>query len=260
VESDRIVQSALINAETALGNLRQSEAGYQEVQQMLLSPMFAQMPPKQRAGLLAQMGTEATPESVLAVRSQAEADLRTAVDQVVEHADDSDAARLASAWLARGELYWTLATAPAIAVSSTQPATQPIAPPLPAAEYFNLSKQAYERVANQYTSQHAAVAIARFSLAAIAENAREWDAAKQQYQALIESTDTLPANKAMAEKRIAALDELKTPPLLLPPAPPESPTTAPILDSSLPNIPAVLPTIAPTAAPTTAPTTAPAAS
>ena len=192
------------------------------------------------------------------VRAGLESDINQNVQIVV---DDTAATPTQSAWawLARGELYWTLAHAstdsfvstPATAPASA-PATQPTAKT--PADYLKLAENAYRKVANDYASVGVPTKVARFSLAALAEEQRDLAIARAQYKALIETADLPVTDKSMAEARLAKLDALDKPILLLPATQPVGPSGNDDLMRSLmgPQPPAA-PATAPAAAPTTTP-------
>lgn len=198
------------------------------------------------------------------VIQDAEADIRASVQKVLDEADPAtDHSRLASAWQVSGDLYWLLANQ-LDAPSTTQPTTQSAQSPATqsASSHLDRAEAAYTRIVSDYADQTIPATVARFGLAAIAENRRDWAKARQQYKALIEASGTAAASKAMAEKRISMLDDLQKPFLLLPP---EAPVPTPALDlNNLQNGP-IAPTFdipllgnpGTTPAPTNAPATAP---
>lgn len=158
--------------------------------------------------------------------------LETEINQnVALVTDDSDtpAPQAAWAWLARGEMYWGFAHLPGSASTAsptTQATTVPTSQPAgkSADEYLGLAANAYGSVVEKYPNESTAVTIARFALAAIAEEKHDLAGARKQYQALIETPNfltptTSPSNpdaKSMAEARLAMLNSLEKPTLLLP--------------------------------------------
>ncbi len=187
----------------------------------------------------------------------AETDVKAAVEKVVNESNPKgDQARLATAYATLGDLYWILANHSPIATAG--PATQPTTRPT---NYIDLARDAYQRVIKDFSSQTQTVITARLGLAAVAENKHDWKAARDEYRAIIESTSALAADKLMAERRIARIDQFEKPLLLLPASQPvrDEPTTLPAgagltefpsLDMTVP-VPATQPT------PTTAPATQP---
>lgn len=192
--------------------------------------------------------TPSTPMEI-AMRQTLENDVNQAVQVVQDSAAPTDTARLANASLARGEMFWALAHMPPEA-PSTQPASQPAASQ-PARDYLGLAAAAYDKIVSDYAAQIEPYTLARFGLAAVAEDRRDIAAARTQYQAVIDNAATSPPDKSMAETRLAALNELEKPLLLLPATQPvAAAVTTPSL-SSLANL-----NFGPSAP---APTTAPAA-
>lgn len=161
--------------------------------------------------------------------TQLEAQIRSAVQKVLDDADPkTDRALLANAWLVTGDMYWALATevqsdasAPG-ANSTTPPTTQATTKPASETDHLRKSAEAYQKVVDEYNDQSQQLATARFSLAAIAETRRDFEAARTQYKQLIESSTVTPSHKVMAENRIARLSELEKPLLLLPATRPTS--------------------------------------
>lgn len=181
------------------------------------------------------------------VLDQAEIDVKSAAQNVIDTADASDHAILASAYQALGQLYWTLATQSPLA--STQPATQPATRPT---NYLELSEQAYTRILSDFADQPQAVIAAHLALAAIAEEKHLWDMAQQHYQKVIESADALPTDKRLAQNRLASLKDLQNPLLLIPASQPVRPDTTPATQAVERET-----TFSPTTLPTTVPTTQP---
>ncbi len=203
---------------------------------------------------------EQVKEELQKVLDAAESDVKSSVQSVIDVSDaGSDKPQLASAYAALGQLYWTMSNESPLA--STGPATQPTTRPT---NYLDLSRDAYLKIVTDYSDQKQPVVAARFALAAIAENKNDWKTARDQYKAIIESTDVMPTDKVMAERRIADVDHFEKPLLLLPasqPVEPPPPTTAPAAGlTELPSFdlgPVTPPSTQPTTAPTTAPTTQP---
>ena len=221
---------------------------------------------------LADSGSQPSADN-LKIRNQLEGDVNQSVQLVIDSSDPkADAPRLASAWLARGELFWTLGEAglnvPTPQMSTTQTSTtqtsagQPASAGQPgektATQYFDLAANAYQTIVDDFPGQQLPVTVARFGLATIAENKRDFAAARTQFKALIEDKDVSPVYQSMAETRLANLDNLEKPILLLPATQPVPTTPAFDLSKLSPNMDLHMgPTMAPMSngTPTTMPTT-----
>ena len=131
----------------------------------------------------------------------------------------------AEAYLVRGDLNFAIANLPAIAAAATQPALQIEGDP---ADHLAKAQEAYDKVLRVYPEEHRIVTNARFGLAAVAENKRDFDGAAKIYQEITNDEKTLPAFKTLAELRLASLDNIRKPIYLAPAViPATAPTTAP---------------------------------
>jgi len=208
-----------------------------------------------------QLAAIVSPTTFVKVRDEMEQAVNRSVEDVIANTDrQADPARLANAWLARGELYWTLATLPPLTGASTQPA---LAPRQSEADYLKLAATAFGTVVNDYADQVQPAVTARLSLAAIAENQSDFDAAKKHYTTVIESDKSPALSKAIAEQRITKLDAISKPLLLLPATQPATqPSTEPSLQPSVqPSTqPSLQPSTQPSVQPSTQPSTQPTAS
>lgn len=159
--------------------------------------------------------------------------------QVVESASSaltavvgSDNPQLAAAaYLLRGDLNWTLANLPELPEAATQPSLKLEGS---SQEYLGRADEAYQKVIRVYADQTLSVSNARFGLAAIAENKRDWAAARTTYEAIKNDPKTIPSYKTLADLKIAALGVIESPVYIAPtsqpapaPAPAAAPTTAP---------------------------------
>lgn len=158
-----------------------------------------------------------------------------------------DPKTLANAYLARGDLNWTLANFPELPGAATLPSQLQISDHNALAEQ---ARSSYQKVLEPpYSSSMADVFYARMGLAAIAENLGQWDQAKEQYQAIKDGAAMPDSFKQIASGRLANLSKVQTPVLLVPPpevspaAAATMPATAPaVLGPPLPsNIPATPP-------------------
>jgi hypothetical protein len=256
-EQEQVVYSSLGTANNAIMQLQRQEQTYMQQQmqiaQLRNSPMWATLGDAEKQ----QLGGS-NPEALVRMRQQTESEVRAAVQSVIDSADpDTHQAALAGAWEAQGELYWHLATGlPVETPATTQPAATTQKSP---AEYLTLAKQAYTHVLESYPKQTRSVANARMSLAAIAETEGDFEAARKQYQAVIDASDSPAMEKAVAISRIAQLDDLAKPMLLAAPKPPATQPAAglpPALGPNLPIMPSFTP---PPALGNGGPTTTPAA-
>jgi hypothetical protein len=148
----------------------------------------------------------------------------------------SDKAVLAEATLAEGDLAWARANFPDVSAAATQPTTEPVAKPEKTpAEFLTDAKNAYQQVVTQYSDQKIPALAAHFGLAAVAENARNWDEARKEYEAVKNSLDAIDSYKRLADLRLKALDDLQHPVLIgqvaekleLPPLPTTQTATGP---------------------------------
>ena len=192
--------------------------------------------------------------------------------QILQQADGSiqtllnsskDPNILAKANLAQGDLDWKLATLPDMPAAETQPSLR-----VPNRQkLLNDARAAYERIlVPPYDNSALNVYSARMGLAAVAENLQEWDKARQQYEAIVNSSNLPASFRDYARARLDALPGYQRPAYLGPPPPPETqPTTAPAQQlgpqapSTMPTAP-ILPTTAPaeaTSRPSTMPATMP---
>ena len=143
----------------------------------------------------------------------------------------SDKALLAQALLAEGDLAWARANFPDVSAAATQPVPKP---EKDRAELLADAKNAYQQVLSQYPDQRIPAAAARFGLAAVAEDAHDWDEARKQYETLKNDLDAIPAYKRLAAMKLKALDDIRQPVLIgqvpekleLPPLPSTQSATA----------------------------------
>jgi len=115
------------------------------------------------------------------------------------------------------------------------------------------AEKAYQRVVNEFANRPLDVAVARFGLAAIAEERGQFGQAKGIYEELsrLEGADVLPMVN-LAKVKLKEVDRYAEPVTFASPPPP--PTTQPFSKLIIPPAPT-----SPTTAPATTPTTAPAA-
>jgi tetratricopeptide (TPR) repeat protein len=196
-------RTAIERQEATRGNLAGAWVALQQLTQ------FASMP----------RGPEIDKEAA-ALESQ----INQAVQLVLDE-EKVDPTQAAWAWIARGDLYWAMAHRPG-GPPTTAPSTQATTAPAsqPAYDPIALAKNAYQQVVANFPSDPTALTLARYGLAAVAEEKGDLAAAREQYKALIETpnfTDGVPpaegaAHVKMAEARLKKLGELEKPTLLLP--------------------------------------------
>jgi hypothetical protein len=160
-------------------------------------------------------------------------DALAAIQGVIDSA--SDPKLLAEAWVAKGDLDWTLANdywhrdgTPMLPGAATQPAMRP------KQDRDTLLKDAaaaYQEVMDRYQNQPLARTSAQFGLAAIAEdrgavshNTNDWLAAEELYKAIQNSADTPASMKDQAKVRLDLLAEVQKPVIL---GTPEKPIVIP---------------------------------
>jgi hypothetical protein len=130
--------------------------------------------------------------------------------------DSDDPQVLAQVLLAQGELYYLLGTLPPSPAATTRPAELGTEPP--PVEALKLAGDAYRRVIEDYPAQTLLVANARMGLAAIAENAHDWDAAREMYQTVLRTPGLTASHKALADAHLLLLDKIRKPVLVAQPA------------------------------------------
>ncbi|HYE17210.1 MAG TPA: hypothetical protein VEA69_02140 [Tepidisphaeraceae bacterium] len=128
--------------------------------------------------------------------------------------DASDDALKAGALAAEGDLNWAIATYPNDPTGSGSTTA-----PAPVTEQQRVAtaaaaKAAWQAVVDKYPDQRLAVVTARFGLAALAENSRDWATARQQYEAVLKLPNLAKAHKQMAEGRLAYLELIQKPVLI----------------------------------------------
>jgi hypothetical protein len=182
----------------------------------------------------------------------------TAIDTVLENAKDG--ALKAEALFARGELNWLVATL-SDPSPTTAGATQPSAKSQQSRdELLDKARQAYEAAIGTSGAKPLTVTSARFGLANIAEERGQWDAARAEYENILNDANAAQAFKEQATLRTENLKRLQRPPLLGKPAtlPTTEPTTLPSLEAGPAGPPAPTTTRAGATEPATQAATKPA--
>jgi hypothetical protein len=137
-------------------------------------------------------------------------------DEAFQKAPDSQEAMKAEALLDKGDLNFEMANTPELPGAATQPA---LGLPEPEDSLLSNASDAYTQILQNYSTQKFAVMAAHFGLAAVAENravagggsnASQWDAAKAQYQAVLDS-DAEAGFKTIATLRMGLIPQLSKP-------------------------------------------------
>ena len=147
-------------------------------------------------------------------RTQLIGETTSAIETVLRDADGpyADAMR-AEAWVARGDLNWAIANLRPLAGAATQPALKL---PRSGDDYLRAAEEAYGTVARHHEAQVVPWVTAQFGLAAIAENRREWDKAREIYTAVLNNTRVPQVFKTQATLRLNTLDQIRNPSLIGP--------------------------------------------
>jgi hypothetical protein len=104
-------------------------------------------------------------------------DAKDKLEQINGQTDDR--AILAEAQVARGDLFWHVANLPPSFAAANAGYDRESA--------LKEAEEAYQSVLNELTDQPLAATTARFGLAAIAQNRGDFDAARKQYQSIIDA-------------------------------------------------------------------------
>lgn len=181
------------------------------------------------------------PGELVNLRNDFRNDADTKIQDGLDHTEDPKTK--AQLLVIRGDLNWQLANFPQFAVPSQTPEKTP-------EELLKLAEDAYAQVLQPPLSDDPTSAnSARMGLAAIAENRRQWDKAKQFYQQVVDDKAADAGVHELATRNLADLSTLQHPVLL---AKLEKPTTAPAGTrpgfSSIPDL-NMPPSTGPTSAP-----------
>ena len=123
----------------------------------------------------------------------------------------SDKPVLAQALLAQGDLAWARANFPDMSAAATQPIPKP---EKSRDEFLADAKNAYQQVVSTYPDQTVPAVSAHFGLAALAENAENWDEARKQYEAAKNTAGNIDSYKRLADMKLKALDDIRQPVLI----------------------------------------------
>lgn len=163
----------------------------------------------------------ATTQGLADLRREVASGTEDKVRQILELTDDPRL--LAEARLARGDLNWKLANFPDLPGAATQPSLQFSRS---RKDLLKVAEESYHDVIGNPAAPTESVRTARFGLAAVFENRREWDKAREQYQTLVNDPATPQPFKNQAVERLNEMDKLRRPVLVGPPATAESPATS----------------------------------
>ncbi len=144
---------------------------------------------------------------------------------------DATPAQKASAQLAKAEVLWALAIMPPESLATSQPVSG--FTPRTQQAYLEDARLAYFEILQKYPDQKEIAANALLSLAAICESGSKFDDAQDWYQKVLRDDTLRGVYHDIAKSRLAALDDLKKPFVLMSPAtqptsrPANAPSTAP---------------------------------
>jgi hypothetical protein len=130
------------------------------------------------------------------------------LDSVLADVGGSDPKLAAEALVARGDANWNMKEFDAAT-------TQPSAGQTPS-ELLSGAEAAYQQVIIAYPQQHFSASTAHFGLAAIAEDRHDWDAARKQYQAILDDADAGAIFQDVARQMLKSVDDLEHPPVIAP--------------------------------------------
>jgi hypothetical protein len=154
-------------------------------------------------------------------RLQRTRDIVTLADVVVDTSREPGQQSLAL--LARGEALLILGSLPPAALAGAEPIAG--FESLDPSTYLVQAQTTFNRILSEFPSQSTAAVSALFGLATVAENQRDFNAARSWYEKIEASTDAGDSDRALAASRRRMLDQLSIPPLLAIPTPAPAPLT-----------------------------------
>lgn len=175
--------------------------------------------------LIDQLRTSAErlpPTQFVSVAQEISRAVDMAVQQVLEGTDDPR--MLAEARILQGDLSWQMAALPEPPGATTRPE---LALPRNDEQLLQAAQDAYQAALEQRGAPIESVTTARLGLAAVAENRRQFDVAREHYQKVLDDTATPTPLKDLAAAAISRLEVIRKPPLIAPPA------TAPVFPEGL---------------------------
>jgi hypothetical protein len=128
-------------------------------------------------------------------------------DEALQKAPDSQPGLKAQALILKGDFNFNMANFPELPGAATQPSLRPDESE---ENLLSNASDAYTEAVEKYATEKFAVTAAHFGLAAVAENRGAWDAAKAQYQAILDSDAEAPY-KNLASMRLELLPQLAHP-------------------------------------------------
>jgi hypothetical protein len=133
----------------------------------------------------------------------------------IEAAGDTDPVLKSEALICKGDLNFALANLPEIQGAATQPSLQL---QTPREDLLSAAESSYASVLRDYPDQKFSAMAARFGLAAIAEDRaaltggadpKQWDAARDQYQSIVEDQTVPPPYREYAYSRLQLLEQIQ---------------------------------------------------
>lgn len=139
------------------------------------------------------------------------------VDEVVQKVLDlsDDARTVAEARLVQGDLNWELASIPEPPGATTRPQ---LALSRTDEELLRAAADAYQAVVADPAAPKESVTSARLGLAAVAENRKQWDQAREQYQKIVDDPAVEKPLKDLAAGALSRLELIQRAPLIGAPA------------------------------------------
>ncbi len=146
------------------------------------------------------------PDQLATYRNSSQSDTEKLIDSLLD--STKDPVMRAEALIAKGDLNWNTGTFPELPGATTRPSLQS---KLSADEYLNAATSAYASVLKDYPTIQPAAVSARLGLGAIAENNRDWEAARKQYQAVLDDKNVPLAFSEVATARLAIMKTIQDP-------------------------------------------------
>ena len=183
-------------------------------------------------------------------------DVRGKLNHILDESSDKQVR--AEALVARGDYAWGMATFPELNIPTSQPSL--LKPDGERPELLKEARDAYNTVLSDYSDQKIPALSARFGLAAVAEQGRDFAEARKQYEAVRSAQGVPEILVNLADFKLKSLEQIQKP--ILVGAVPEKPEIEPLptsLPTSLPSTratttaPATVPATTRAAAPTTRP-------